>query len=678
MRKRIISYSIASIFLISAAIPMATEACCVAADSASWRSDTLATSLSELEVVATSQGEQNRSASPLFILNHDRIAKGGVTDISDALLRLPGINLRDYGGCGGMKTVSVRGLGATHTGVVYDGIALPENQGGEIDLSRFSLSNMNSISLHIGDNDEIFSPARAQALSTTLSITTLNIPRNFIKHIEGSFKLRGGSFGTINPAIHLAASDKQKVSFSLNAEYLHSRNNYPFTLRNGVTTTRERRQHAAMNSYQAEMSGIYTPDSINTIDIKAYLYNSGRQLPGPVIYYASPSNEYLKDKNYFGAIGYQADINAKWKFKSKLRFSHTQTHYTDHNLIYTNGILDKNYRQNEQYITLLTQYTPLEVLALSYSTDFWHNDLSANQGLAGTPQRYSWLQCLAAQTSIARFRITGKLLYSYHYDKEPESSENSRHTNLLPSLSCSFRVADQLPLYIRGSYKRSMRMPTFNELYYDHYGTVNLRPELTDQLNIGCTWGGYIASWLPRLDMTIDGYYNRVSNKIVAIPYNLFIWTMTNLGKVRGLGADITLSAAIRLAHNHSLQLTGNYSYQRIAPRTSRLNADWMKQVAYTPLNSGAWSLCWQNPWVNLVAHGTGAGPRFTTNANLPTSKIPGYMLTGFAIYRQFRLHKVSLEARIDLINAFDKQYSIVSRYPMPGRSLNATIEINI
>ena len=31
-------------------------------------------------------------------------------------------------------------------------------------------------------------------------------------------------------------------------------------------------------------------------------------------------------------------------------------------------------------------------------------------------------------------------------------------------------------------------MPTFNELYFDHYGSINLNPEITDQINAGVTW----------------------------------------------------------------------------------------------------------------------------------------------------------------------------------------------
>ena len=100
------------------------------------------------------------STSPLQLLDKGDMLRLGVTDMADALHRMPGINLRDYGGAGGMKTVAVRGFGAGHTGVSYDGVLLSECQGGEIDVSRYSLDQVQTLRLTIGDNDDIFISAR--------------------------------------------------------------------------------------------------------------------------------------------------------------------------------------------------------------------------------------------------------------------------------------------------------------------------------------------------------------------------------------------------------------------------------------------------------------------------------------------------------------------------------------
>lgn len=93
--------------------------------------DSVAKDLQEFEVVSERVRKEVISTAPLFTMSEERMKVMGVTDISDALHRLPGVNIRDYGGAGGMKTVSVRGFGTTHTGVIYDGIVLSDCQSGK-------------------------------------------------------------------------------------------------------------------------------------------------------------------------------------------------------------------------------------------------------------------------------------------------------------------------------------------------------------------------------------------------------------------------------------------------------------------------------------------------------------------------------------------------------------------
>ena len=142
-------------------------------------------------VVITGKASQKRlsATAPVRVLDKESIVRLGVTDIADALHRLPGITLRDYGGAGGMKTVSVRGFGSQHTGVCYDGIALSDCQTGEIDVSRYSLENTESIRLTIGDNDDIFIPARNAAYAAMLNISTITPPDNDSRPHLGEAKM---------------------------------------------------------------------------------------------------------------------------------------------------------------------------------------------------------------------------------------------------------------------------------------------------------------------------------------------------------------------------------------------------------------------------------------------------------------------------------------------------------
>ena len=80
--------------------------------------------------------------------------------VADAIRYFAGVQIKDYGGIGGLKTVNIRSMGTNHMGVFYDGIQLGNAQNGQIDLGKFSLDNIEEISLYNGQKSEIFQPAR--------------------------------------------------------------------------------------------------------------------------------------------------------------------------------------------------------------------------------------------------------------------------------------------------------------------------------------------------------------------------------------------------------------------------------------------------------------------------------------------------------------------------------------
>lgn len=82
--------------------------------------------------------------------------------VADAIRYFSGVQIKDYGGIGGLKTVNIRSMGTNHVGVFYDGIQLGNAQNGTIDLGRFSLDNMEAITLYNGQKSSIFQRQRFQ------------------------------------------------------------------------------------------------------------------------------------------------------------------------------------------------------------------------------------------------------------------------------------------------------------------------------------------------------------------------------------------------------------------------------------------------------------------------------------------------------------------------------------
>lgn len=110
-------------------------------------------SIPEVVVSDRYQTREVRSAIPLQIFSHEELKNLNVMQVSDAVKHFSGVTVKDYGGIGGLKTVSIRSLGAQHTVVGYDGIAVTDCQTGQVDIGRFSLENVDRLMLSNGQSD---------------------------------------------------------------------------------------------------------------------------------------------------------------------------------------------------------------------------------------------------------------------------------------------------------------------------------------------------------------------------------------------------------------------------------------------------------------------------------------------------------------------------------------------
>ena len=110
-------------------------------------------------------------------------------------------------------------------------------------------------------------------------------------------------------------------------------------------------------------------------------------------------------------------------------------------------------------------------------------------------------------------------------DKVEQGDKPADRKKLSPAISLSWRPLPTYNWRIRGSYKDIFRVPTFTDLYYLRMGNTALVPEKARQLNVGTTWSGRCGNWLSQLSVSVDGYYNKIKDKIVAVP-TMYIWKM--------------------------------------------------------------------------------------------------------------------------------------------------------
>ena len=117
---------------------------------------------------------------------------------------------------------------------------------------------------------------------------------------------------------------------------------------------------------------------------------------------------------------------------------------------------------------------------------------------------------------------------------------------------------------------------------------------------MGVTWSGSKLGFLDFLSLSADTYYNKVKDKIVAVP-TMFVWKMMNVGKVETIGVDVNLSAESRVTDWLKFYLTTNYSFMQAEDVTDSDSKTWRNQIVYTPRHSGGGNFTIETPWVNFV-----------------------------------------------------------------------------
>lgn len=626
-----------------------------------------------------------RALAPLQILDREELLRLNALQVSDAVKHFAGVTVKDYGGIGGLKTVSVRSLGAQHTAVGYDGIAVTDCQTGQIDLGRFSLENVDRIVLTTGQDDQIFQPARFFASAGLLNIQTLSPVFRDGQSTKLKASAKTGSWGLFQPSVFLEQRLSSRWSLSANAEGMHSDGHYPYTLLYSTSdgqSSRLKRTNTEVQTWRAEAAAYARFQDGGQLRLKAYGYTSSRGLPGAATYYYDYSSQHLWDKNVFVQGHYRKEFNERWAVQASAKWNWSYQHYLDPDYKGSEGRTENHYYQQEYYLSAAVLYRAFRHWSFSLATDGSINRMNADLKDFARPLRSAWLTALAAKYADDRLSASASLLSTIVYEDALSGGSAGGHRRLSPYVSGSFRLLETEDLYVRAFYKEVYRLPSFNDLYYGQTGNLSLRPERARQINVGLTYSRQIGEIVPDVTLTADAYYNRVDDKIIATPTkNLFIWSMVNLGKVDIKGIDISGSVRVRLTDRYQLNLSGNHTYQRAldvteADPSTVAGQTYRHQIAYTPRVSGSGQASLDTPWGTLSYALLYSGKRYVLGQNLAKNRLAGYTDHSLSAHRDFRWRDVTAVCRVEVLNLLDKNYEIIRNFPMPGRSFRVTVGI--
>lgn len=639
----------------------------------------IARDLSELSVAARRTPEAVLATKPVHEMKHTEMQQLGLTTLADALKLFVGTEVRDYGGIGGMKTVSVRSLGAHHTAVSYDGLTLSNTQAGQIDIGRYQLDGVSAVSMSVGANDDLLQSARHSASGGVLNI--ISEQPCFFEGRSSMFRarLRGGSFGLVAPSLRYAQRLGANTAFTLDGLMLRADGQYPFILRNADTHTSEKRHNSDVFSWQSEINVYHTLRDSSLLKLKGSYYDSHRGLPGAVILYNPFSDDRLSERDGFAQAVFEKSFNASFALRSGLKYTHTRSHFEGSNAAYTGGRQVDHSRQDEAYATTSVRWSPFPSLAFALAQDvsvnLLHSNIYINTNFdVPNPCRTTSLTALSGRFHTGRISADATLLGTYAVEHVEAGTAPPVRRHLSPTVAFSYRLLPTHSFFLRLMYKHTYRLPSFNDTYYRRMGNPNLRPERANEFNLGLTLNLPSTSWQQFLSVTLDGYYNRVTDKIVAFPA-AYVWRMANFGLVNIYGLDATLATEIPLCRLLSIGLTASYTYQQALDADSR-SATYNRQLPYTPRNHGAVSAIAHTPWVNLGYSVHYSSARYSSPQNRNSERLAPYAEHALTLTRSLAFNLCQLDLGLSVHNLTAARYEIIQYYPMPGRSLYATAAI--
>ena len=609
--------------------------------------------------------------------------------VAEAAGTMAGLQIRDYGGVGGLKTIDVRGMGSAHTSVFCDGMPLANAQNGQVDLGRYAAASFESVGLFHGGASHMLQSARQWASGNSVEMVSRRPDfADTAFHTKAEAGMRTGSFGRLEPTLHWEQQWRRGLALTADATYLHAHGRYPFRLRktfaDGTVAydTTAVREGGDISAVSMDMCLFGHPESRTKWQAKAHLYASDRGIPAAVV------------NNVWGSAQRQSDTDAWIQGRWQRTWGDTYTlrlagkaaverlHYRNPDTLQLRT--DRTFTQPSLYLSSVHR------LALgrgrhgafyecALSVDYAFNSLrqasrwTLPPGSLPHPTRHTLMTAWTGSVVWKKWRTVATLHHTFTSDASDLQPEVRRRQFVAPVVMTAFRPIPDLGF--RAMVRRHQRIPTFNELHYHEMGNIQLRPEQCWQYSVGGEWERHFLRRTWTLAFSADIFMHRITDKIVAVPRGSgqWRWMMLNVGEVLAHGTDLKGKVVWHATATMNFEVNAHYSYNRSEDRSNPDDNDprfgtFKGQIPYLPRHAGGLSAQYTFSSFTLLYVWSGVGCRYRSSANTPANRLQPWQTHDLTLLCTLP-HVSWLQLSAACYNVAGRQYEVVPNYPMPRRN---------
>lgn len=612
--------------------------------------------------VITVEGKKKTTDNVLKYTNASIITKNDIniinpSTLSDVIKYQPGVYIRDYGGLGGLKSISLRGTNSMQTLITFEGMRLNSSQTSMLDLNKVPISIIEEIHVYKGGSSSF---SGSNSIAGVINLETL---KN-IKKDRLSVNFDYGSFNEIKATANLSFAGINQ--FAGHLEYHHSDGNFPFYSNQFGELKEFKRENG---NYDRFSIYIFRPTGYKSFSTKPFILFSlsRRGSPGAVLQGHIESLEArLNESMVLFNIPTDLTLSKSSSLKSNLSFKFDNTDYYNPELTFLKSDKIKFNNNEVQFSSIFTKNF-LNVLNFSLGLDLIASELMGNM-----------LEKEAGDT-VKRLNIAS---FS-NLDYEWVSTENFHFSTnialradavskLFPNYSYSFGATANLfnsRLIVKTLLSNNFRIPSFNEMYYLNYGNSNLKTEKSINLNFGL-----IYNISESLNLELNSFLIRTNDQIVSIPLSPLRWSAKNIEETFSRGFEFSSNL---MFFNDLLNIKFNYTFQKVTDETPESYTNG-KILVYTPQELINSSIFIKTGIANVLLQFFYSSHRFYMPDNSYNAYLPSYFLVNFSIFKNLLLFNNSFHLRIDIDNLLDRRYEIIRNYPMPGLSIKVGLGLNL
>lgn len=577
--------------------------------------------------------------------------------VADLLRKFGYGHIRSYG-AGGLATLSLRGTGAGHSSVLWNGLPLQSPLNGQLDLSQIPVFFIDDAELQMGGSASINGSG---AIGGTLH---LNGRARFNEGWTFNGSASAASFNTWFGGIGQKWSGK-RFSTDTRLFFTDSKNDFPFTNYNLAPPRDETREHASYRQAGLLHQDYWQPAANWLLQVKLWAQDNFTELPNQSFVFR-PSESDQRDRFIRSMLGAQYSAG-----KAHFNFQSSFVHH----------LLD--YRQNST--------TPLSSSAFDSFVNSLEATISAarNLELAGG-LNYTLETGNADELSspdIQRNRLSAFAAIKHSLPERlttvlsaRQEIMNSTAMPFAPSLGSEFLVSRHLKL--TGSISRNYRVPTMNDLYWRGIGAEGNPGLLAEHswseeagIHFNKSKGNSRA-----LTLRITAFSNQVDNWILWQPAGT-VWSPENIRKVWSRGSEVQATCKFIIG-----QLTSSIAVLYSFTRSTTLDVydpfaenEIGNQLMYTPIHEGSVVLDagWRKWKAYTIVNLT--GKQFTDSDNNPSLALDGYGTVNLWVQRDVRMSStIRSKCILEVNNILNTSYENREGYPMPGRNYRLSINFNI